>query len=212
MKRKLYDRRIARTRQALNDALIETLKTKPMDRISVKELCERADINRSTFYLHYESLQDLYQMSVESLYEEVRQSLERFVEKDRGWLDMIFYDGEVRLPIIRHILSFLYDNRGLIQVLIAADEHGDFLKPFYESGKESVLQTLRESGAPVAESVAVYYYHYVASGLIGLTLQWVENGMKESPDEITALLEHLIAYGAAALRRPEIHTDALPED
>lgn len=200
MKRTFYDRRIDRTRGALYDALIESLKKKPIDRITVTEICQTADINRSTFYLHYNSLQDLYQSTIESLYEEVRKSLEQFVEKDHGWLDMIFRDGEVEVPIILHILIFLKENRELMRVLIAGDEHADFLKPFYESGKASVLSVLKESGAPIPESVAIYYYHYVASGVIGLTVHWVESGMRESPEDITKLLQNLIAYGAGAIR------------
>lgn len=200
MNRQIYDRRIDRTRQSLTEALIDSLKEKPIDKISVKALCDRANINRSTFYLHYNSMQDLYQSTIRALYLEVQHSIEQFVEKDSGWLDMIFYDGEVRLPIIRHILHFLHDNRELITVLIAGDERGDFLKPFYESGKNSVLTALKDRRAPIPEPVAVYYYHYVASGLIGLTVCWIEEGMKETPEEITTLLENLIAFGARAIR------------
>ncbi len=175
------------------------LSTKTLDKITVKELCERADINRSTFYLHYTSIQDLYQSLVDSLYREVRRSLEEFVEKDRGWLDMLVQEGAIELPILRHILYFLYENQEMIRVLIAGDEHGDFLRPFYERGKESVMRALQEDGAKIPLSVASYYYDFAASGVIGVIVRWLENGMKETPDEIVFLLENLIADGAKGI-------------
>ena len=53
MARELVEsRRTQYTRRALRDALIELLADKPLARITVRELCERADVNRSTFYAH----------------------------------------------------------------------------------------------------------------------------------------------------------------
>ena len=53
------DRRTRRTRQALYHGLIQLLEDKPVAEISVKELCQVCDLNRSTFYLHYASVQEL---------------------------------------------------------------------------------------------------------------------------------------------------------
>ena len=53
------DRRIRRTRTLLTNALILLLKTKSFHDITVKELCETADINRGTFYLHYDDIYDM---------------------------------------------------------------------------------------------------------------------------------------------------------
>lgn len=50
---KKENQRIMITRRLLKENLIELLKEKPIDKISVTELCRRAEINRSTFYAHY---------------------------------------------------------------------------------------------------------------------------------------------------------------
>ena len=52
-------RRTRYTRRAMQDALIELLRNQPLGSITVKALCERADVNRSTFYAHYTSIEDL---------------------------------------------------------------------------------------------------------------------------------------------------------
>lgn len=55
------DRRIKRTRTAIFNAVLELLVEKGTDKITVLELCKRADINKSTFYLHYNSIDDCLQ-------------------------------------------------------------------------------------------------------------------------------------------------------
>ena len=51
------DRRVRKTKLALEQAFLELLAEKDLDRITVKELAERADITRKTFYLHYSSIE-----------------------------------------------------------------------------------------------------------------------------------------------------------
>ena len=64
----IYDRRILRTKKLLREAFTRLLQTKPLEKISVKELCDLAGINRYTFYLHYQDLRDLYTRLEEDLY------------------------------------------------------------------------------------------------------------------------------------------------
>ncbi len=53
------DKRIEKTRRAIKEAFMELRKIKPLEKISIKELCEMANINKSTFYSHYENIYEL---------------------------------------------------------------------------------------------------------------------------------------------------------
>lgn len=53
------DLRVKRTRQNIRDAFIQLRMKKPLEKITVKELCERAEINKATFYLHYSNIYEL---------------------------------------------------------------------------------------------------------------------------------------------------------
>ena len=55
------DKRIIKTRLAVFNAVFDLATEKELDKITVVELCERAGINKSTFYLHYKSIEDCYQ-------------------------------------------------------------------------------------------------------------------------------------------------------
>lgn len=56
---KPLDRRVRRTRQAIKESLISLMETKPLSEVTVKEVMERADVNRATFYAHFSNLEDL---------------------------------------------------------------------------------------------------------------------------------------------------------
>ena len=60
MPEKSTDRRALRTRKALADALSELLTQKQLHKITVAEICEKADLNRGTLYRHYLDVYDLY--------------------------------------------------------------------------------------------------------------------------------------------------------
>ena len=65
------DRRIRRTRAAIQSAFLKLIFEKDINKITIKELCERADINKSTFYLHYQDIYDLEEQIEEEISEKV---------------------------------------------------------------------------------------------------------------------------------------------
>ena len=72
------DRRIKYTKMVLKEALIEILQERPVERVTVKEICDRADVNRSTFYVHYGSPQELLESICRELCEEISQKKKDF--------------------------------------------------------------------------------------------------------------------------------------
>src|SRR5215469_4081957 len=64
---KAQDRRIKRTRQLLEDALLALIKVKEFDAISVQEIIDRANVGRATFYAHYDNKEDLLESGFEGL-------------------------------------------------------------------------------------------------------------------------------------------------
>ena len=113
------DKRIKRTRLAVFNAVFDLATEKELDKITVVELCDRAGINKSTFYLHYKSINDCYQQCFDLFtskllefgtdinYEEVSVSPEKTVanildavEANKKYVDLIknsvFYDTLIR--------------------------------------------------------------------------------------------------------------------
>ena len=69
------DRRVRYTKMVLRDSLLELMQTAPINKITVKDICERADVNRGTFYLHYQDPYDLMHQIENELIDEFRATL-----------------------------------------------------------------------------------------------------------------------------------------
>ena len=96
--KKSNDRRIRYTRHALQTALIERMQQKPLNRITVREVCEAADINRSTFYMHYKDMYDLMDEIEEQVYQDI---------------DAIFTKETPSVQDMEQLLNYVQKNKDL---------------------------------------------------------------------------------------------------
>src|SRR5882724_6308132 len=71
------DRRIVRTRDRLGDALIQLIREKPFDSVTVQDVLDRAGVGRSTFYVHYSDKDDLFLSELEEFLEMMATALSR---------------------------------------------------------------------------------------------------------------------------------------
>ena len=72
-RRRKNNRRVRFTRSALREALIDLILEKPLVSITVKDICARADINRSTFYLHFKDVTDILRTTEDEIIEHMRE-------------------------------------------------------------------------------------------------------------------------------------------
>src|SRR2546430_13862143 len=80
---KKVDRRIRRTRDRLGDALLELVKEKGFDAVTVQEVLDRAQVGRSTFYAHYRDKDDLFFSDLEEFLEAMGSLIDRSGEQSR---------------------------------------------------------------------------------------------------------------------------------
>ena len=103
-------RRTRYTRRAMQDALIELLRNQPLGSITVKALCERADVNRSTFYAHYTSIEDLLHDIEDETMAWVTAALDQLLaQPDSAGIE----------HVIERICQYIADNRKHLQVLMS---------------------------------------------------------------------------------------------
>ena len=116
------DRRTRRTRQALYHGLIQLLEDKPVAEISVKELCQVCDLNRSTFYLHYASVQELLEAMEQEILEGLNEVLDKF--------DAAFMQSPDPVPrdaALAEAFQFLSDRSEFCQVILSRRSDPDFI-------------------------------------------------------------------------------------
>ena len=109
MEERGIDRRVRKTKQQLRQALMDLMSEKPSKSISVRELAERADINRGTFYIHYKDVSDLLQRLEDEMAERLILVCKKYA----------YSTSEVdAFPYLTELYRFARDNADLCLVLL----------------------------------------------------------------------------------------------
>ena len=189
------DRRVRKTKAQLRAGLARLMQKKSIKEITVKELVEEVDINRSTFYLHYT---DIYQM-LESIEGELMDEVSHLV--DDYPLDPI-NNKESSYPFIEQIFTILDNNKDICIALLG--KNGDmksgwqtvYGKKYYLGGiekliAETVLHRL-SSRMPKDNRDIEYAYAFCLNGCVGMIKTWLSSDNQESTQHMAELTHKLI--------------------
>ena len=176
------DRRTRKTREALYVAMAELLSEKRLQDISVTELARRADVNRSTFYMHF---QDIYSM-VECMQRDFTDTV-KAVLRERG---EELATGSVR-PTFETLYSYFRDHRKMFDLVFGAKGVDSFYGDVATVISETLLEVL-PLDCSLPEQTALYIMDFVARGSIGLAKAWVERGCVEDVDAMVELNTALV--------------------
>lgn len=180
------DRRIRKTKQLLRQSFASLLAEKPLEDITVKELTERADINRGTFYCHYKDIYDLKDQIERELFEE-------FVAVIDGYgVDNLRRELQ---PVMVDVFRFLQRNREFSMVLSAYKTDNLF---FAWVRSEIFRRGLSEWQRIYGFQDSLqwdYYLDFVVAGCVTMLQSWIKREMRETPEEMGALAARFILYG-----------------
>ena len=181
---KKMDRRVRRTRAQLRQALTALLGEKDLKDITVRELTELADVNRGTFYSHYQDVFDMARQVEQELFEDFNRVLDAH-PPDQLRRDLY--------PVLRD--AFVQDNSALCMVMIQRQTQGEFARRLSQLIHERCLGEWQGiyplGGAPEMN----YCLEFVVSGTVGLVQAWLKGGLVQTPEEMAALAGRLIVSG-----------------
>lgn len=172
------DRKKRYTRMVLQDSLIELMREKPINKITIKELCERADINRTTFYAHYTDQYDLLRKIESDTLSWAKEIISAFKHNT---------DKQEALQLLEEIFQYFVQNSNHLQVLMS--EQGDL-----EFQKQLFTLIYQHSGInPSAEPRATLdtresYFIFIVNGSVGLIQHWLKHGINKSASEMAEIL------------------------
>ena len=178
------DLRVVKTKKALHQALLALLKTKSLESISVSVLCRQAGVNRGTFYLHYkdvgalfdEHLHDLLQDLEESYYEPYRH-VSRLIPGD---LDPSTIRIFHHVKKYRPFYEIVFDRRSSLSYYYAL------------LAKIKSLMQSSSSAYPLNDFDLTLLVAYQANALMGLLIQWSEDGFGRSPEYMNEQFTRLL--------------------
>lgn len=182
------DRRTRYTRTALKESLMGLMAQKDINKITIKELCQQADVNRSTFYAHYRDQYDLLRQVEDEILDEINANLTN--------LDV--YDSGVTFRILENIFRYIQDNSDFCRLLLS--ERGDvtFQKRVMDLCQGRYIEQWLTSRRDIGPETVEYLYLYLVNGSIGVVQNWLRTGMEKTPGEMAELLLRLINQGMAA--------------
>lgn len=166
------------TLMVLKDSLIELMTDKPISKITIKEICENADINRTTFYTHFENQYDLLRQIEEESLAELRNVLDQMKEKENK--------DDLR-EVLTHFLQFIHQNNHSIQVLMSDKGDRTFQTQLVEMAYSGVSQyspVLRGRASEADEYKSIF----VTTGSIGVIQRWMQKEMQTPIDEMVDIL------------------------
>lgn len=170
-------RRQKYTVRVIQEAYLELVEEKPASEITITELCEQADVNRTTFYRYYKDLEDLGDQMSLDLFGQIFAVL---AEEQR--------EGTAREQITKALNATL-KNRKLCRHLLL-DSHSDTAERALEEHLTLLLDTILSTGCTKAE--AQLCYGYICGGLARLWISWIAGNFKTPKAKVAIIVEALI--------------------
>lgn len=187
------DRRVRKTKAQLRAGLARLMQKKSIKEITVKELVDEVDINRSTFYLHYSDIHQMLESIENELMNEVAQVIEEYP------LDSVENDNAY--PLIERIFTILYDNKDICIALLGSNGDMVFAGRIEKMVAETVLKQL--SGKFDTDNRDVEYaYAFCLNGCVGMIKTWLSSEHQESTQHIAELTHRMIENTTHDFLRP----------
>ncbi|MBQ7595894.1 MAG: TetR/AcrR family transcriptional regulator [Clostridia bacterium] len=177
------DRRVKYTKMVLKNSLIEILNEKPIEKITVKEICDYADINRGTFYSHYSDQFDLYNNVIDELLNGIFERMSNFMEEGVTPEDVH--------KSIASVYDYIKENYKLVKVLLDGRIEYNIEKRIRDVVKRIYLDKINNVDPELVNTA----YSFAASGILGLIKYWINSGMKNSSEEMADFSKTLIVGG-----------------
>ncbi len=170
----------------MNEALLSLLEKKDYQYITVKEICQTAGVNRSTFYLHYDSVDDLLRETLEMTMERLNDKFRDMPPLDADKIAtaeqerLFFITPEYLIPY----LEFVRDNRKIFMVAVTQPEVIRVNAIFQKRYTDVFAPVMHRFG--MDEKEHRYRMAFYLNGLFAIITEWIKNGCA---DEITMLAD-----------------------
>ncbi|MEO1164084.1 MAG: TetR/AcrR family transcriptional regulator [Chloroflexota bacterium] len=182
------DRRIRRTRKALQDALIDLLHEKSLENIDIQEITELADTARVTFYRHYGTKEELLIDAMHDIHD-------RFMEHFQI-PTLLTAMNPAKPPPSKALFDFLLEDRAFYKRLFQSSISALIQQQLREYAVRQIIEVLRKLpiGTKLPEDMVA---NHIASAMIGNIVWWLTEDIAYTPLEMAQATRSLIAFGLA---------------
>ena len=168
------------TQTALKDSLIELMKKKSISKITIRELCEVADLNRTTFYAHYKDQYELLQSIEGETLSWIKETIAGFSGKK---------DKKDFINNIKNVFEYIFENKNHIRELMSEQGDIDFQRDLLSVVYEECAVLLNDMDTEPQKSEL--YFIFLVNGSLGLIQHWLKSGLKETAQEMAEIIYNM---------------------
>lgn len=197
------DRRVRRTRRQLSEAMLSLLVERNYEDITIQEITERADVNRATFYHHFNHKDELLAAALEARFDELVESFGKLPTDSA-----ILADRTPELMTFRHVAQHaklykvLLSDRGMGHVIYRIIH---YIAHFAENKLLNAKPATHKSQIPDAIMA-----QHIAGSTFALLSWWVANDMPYSPEKMAEIAHTLCTHGLIGAIDPQHEQIKLP--
>ena len=160
-------------RQCIYKALIKLMKMKKFNEISISEICSVAGVSRMTYYRNYKNKEDI-------LIEYLDEAFQRY-----------YMELSKKTPLCNHdfaisFFNYVYEGRDYFEAVVNAGLSSFFLDKF--------CTYIDELLSLIEIKPSEYMNSFISGGLYKILVQWLNNGLDKTPEEMAGILDQIFGY------------------
>lgn len=180
------DARVRYTQMVIKNSFIKLLEQKPLNKVTVKEICELSEINRATFYKYYCDAYDLLEKLETEFLSELQKKVQESAQK--GFRETFTL-----------IMESIKADGKAYQTLFSENGDPHFPSRILDSCyKQSILSNDGDNFSNMTLNERTWSYYFIAYGCSGILSQWIKTGMLQPTNEVVDFVDRLVRDISAA--------------
>jgi AcrR family transcriptional regulator len=189
--------RVTETKERIRNAFFDLYGEKKIDRISIKEITDRAQLNRGTFYVYYKDIYDLLEKTEDELIAEL-------VIKLRDLIPRIIREENIN-PFLPP-LEFYQRYSKFLKILLGANGDPNFIHKIKTILKKTIRELLQKEQIPEIENLE-YVMEFLSSGMIGIISHWLANDMGLSIEVLGEMIKKIMNHGPLGFIKMQLEAE-----
>ena len=182
------DARVKYTKMILRQSLLTLLREKSIDKITISELCKKAEINRGTFYSHYATAYELLK-DIEESY--IADNLKTFRD---------FWSSNYEMNNMQLIFENIHTNRDIYQVLLGENGDPDFKNKIRKESVNGIIEGWQKEYPSFERDDIVFLFEFIFGGMTQLIINWTKDDQGISPEEMAYRTERIGHHAMKAIK------------
>lgn len=191
------DRRVRKSQQAIRQAFIDLLHKQELEQITVQQISDLADVNRSTFYTHYIDKYDL----LEQMEDEQVNEIKVFIEENDVYSNKAISADNIR-TIMEFLIGNIEENMSFYQLMFNIGKDSNLHEKLYEliTGH---LNHFKNDNNKIGNIPFYYFMSYVSGAGLSFIRHWVEDPNRISKEELIQYFYDIVNNGPATIIQRE---------